>query len=102
MANKQSITSKSCDRFDKCTANICPLDPEWAKREHLKGERVCFYMVEVVKDDAEALFKGRGRESLFKDIQALIPLIASRHQPIKNTLEVAKNSGSRMARKIGS
>ena len=102
MDEKKYTNAKSCDRFGKpCNANVCPLEPEWEIRPHLKGERICFYMIEAVKVDAEALFEGRGRKDLYKTIHELMPLITARHRPIKKALESAKTSGSRMAREIG-
>ncbi len=47
-----------CSKFDRCSAPICPLDPEWQKRTHVKGERICFYLLECVKSGAEARFQG--------------------------------------------
>ena len=40
-----------CPRFKAkaCEAALCPLDPNLIKCAHLKGERVCFYVRESVK-----------------------------------------------------
>jgi len=32
---------RECPSFGKCSANICPLDPEQHLRTHVKGEDVC-------------------------------------------------------------
>jgi len=91
----------SCDRFHNCSANICPLDPEWSKRKHLNGDRVCFYLIESQKTDAKAIFDTRGRGYLYELMQSLTPDIISRYYPIKHALEQAKKTGSRMDRIIG-
>ena len=41
-----------CPRFNKCEANLCPIDPDWRKRTMLKNERVCHYLTEVTKPGA--------------------------------------------------
>ena len=38
------IASDSCPKFEKCSANICPIDRDWQKRTHKKGERVCIFL----------------------------------------------------------
>jgi len=53
-----------CPKFPTCSANICPLDPEWRKRTHLNGERVCMLLCEAAKPGAMEVFRGAGREDL--------------------------------------
>lgn len=91
----------NCDRFNTCSANVCPLDPEWHKRGHLNGERVCFYLIEAQKANAKAIFDTCGRGYLYSLMQELTPAISARHNTIKRALEVAKKTGSRMGKKIG-
>ncbi len=98
---KENATAESCDRYQTCSANICPCDDEWQKRVHHKGERVCFYLIEASKTRAKAIFRDSGREYLYELMQEAIPLITGRHYPIKYALEQAKKTGSRMTRKFG-
>lgn len=99
--NNQLSTIINCDRFNTCSANICPLDSDWQKRKHLKGERVCFYLIEAQKTNAKALFEGTGRGYLYILMQEASQAIITQHSPIKYSLEQAKKTGSRMDRKIG-
>ena len=87
-----------CPKFIQCAAPICPLDPDWRLRSHLKGERVCFYLSESVKDHAQANFEGVRLGELFEAIHRSTPEIISRHAPIKRALALAANSGARMTR----
>ena len=41
---------KECHKYNTCSASICPLDDNWRKREHLKGERVCVFLTEAIKN----------------------------------------------------
>lgn len=90
-----------CDRFQTCSANICPLDSEWEKRKHLNGDRVCFYLIEAQKTNAKAIFDKCGRGYLYELMQRVTPNIIARYYPINHALEQAKKTGSRMDRIVG-
>ena len=55
------IIPDSCPKYEKCSANICPLDRDWPLRTHLKGESICFYLREYVKQGAIARLRGAYR-----------------------------------------
>jgi hypothetical protein len=99
MQDNQYTTPKSCDRFQKCSAAICPIDKDWQIRKHLRGERICFYMIEAEKVNAEAVFRDSGRTQLYLAIKDTVQKITSCHYPIKYALEQSKKTGSRMTRK---
>ena len=40
---------RTCPKFDSCNAPICPLDPDWERRNYLKGEATCVYLREIAK-----------------------------------------------------
>lgn len=98
--NNKIKLSISCDRYNNCSANICPLDPDWQQRKHLNSERVCIYLLEAQKINAKAVFESGGREYLYLLIEEVAPAIISRHYPIKYALQQAKKTGSRLGRKI--
>jgi len=52
------ITPDSCPKYEKCSANICPLDPNWKLRAHMNSEPVCFYLREYVKQGGIARLRG--------------------------------------------
>jgi len=89
----------NCPKFESCSAPICPLDPNWRKRRHLKCERICFYLCEAQKDGSEAIFGGRGLVELYRLMVEVTPDISIRWRTIKNALAKAAKSGSRMNRK---
>lgn len=47
-----------CPKFLRCSAPLCPLDPDWRKRRHVKGDHVCRWLTEWVKDGAWARLQG--------------------------------------------
>ncbi len=90
-----------CPKFDRCSALICPLDADWAARVHLKGERICFYLLEYVKPGAKARFRGSTAREIYEAIQFLLPRILSRYAPLKRALRRAVRTGSRMGKRPG-
>lgn len=61
----RALGPQSCPRYDKCSAPLCPLDLEWRRRNHLQGERVCYFLREAVKDGAATRFKATANEEIF-------------------------------------
>ena len=92
----------NCPRFEKCSASICVLDPNWQKSCHLKNEKVCFFLCEAQKNDSEAVFRDRGLQELYQLIVEATPDISLRWKPIKRALEKARKTSSRMTRKFSS
>ncbi len=85
-----------CPRFDKCSAPICPLDAEWRLCLYRKGEPICFYLLEFVKPDAKAQFKGSIGVPIYEAIQTSIDTMSHRYAPLHRALERAKRTESRM------
>lgn len=92
------ISPDVCPKFHKCSANICPLDPDMLKRTHRPGERVCFYLTEYVKPHAKEILRGVLPAKQFEAIAQAYPKIILRYSPIKRRLMQAAKRGSRMVR----
>jgi len=86
---------QDCPRYDRCSANVCPLDAAWRKRSHVRGDEVCFMLTESVKADAAANFAHSGWSWLLEVVR---PVASSKSLPedIVRTLERAKTTGSRI------
>ena len=94
---KDSTTAvRDCPKFDTCSAPICPLDPDWRLRVYRKGEPICFYLLEYVKPDARAEFRGCIEVSIHQAIERSIESMSHRYAPLSRALERAKWTGSRM------
>ena len=89
----------TCPKFEKCSAAICPLDPNWQRAIHLNHERVCFYLSEAQKEHSEAIFGGRGLSELHQIMVEVAPEISCRWATIKKALARAAMTDSRMLRK---
>ncbi len=44
------MSIENCPKFLGCNAPLCPLDLKLSKCVHLRGEGICFYVREIVKD----------------------------------------------------
>ena len=91
---------EDCPKYKGCSAPICPLDPNWRKVQHLKHERVCFYLCEAQKGGSEAIFGGRGLGYPYQLMVEATPAILTRWRTIKSALEKAAKTGSRMNKKL--
>ena len=89
---------KSCPRFIKCSAPVCPLDDSPYKRVLLKEDPTCTYLTESVKDGAETRFKGAGLGWLYEQLVRATPHLIASYPRICSALKRAKQSGSRMVR----
>ena len=52
------IVPDQCPKYIHCNATICPLDTRWPDRTYIKGEPICFYMLEAQKPKAKCRFEG--------------------------------------------
>ncbi len=87
------MTPETCPKYDKCSANICPLDRDWKQRTHLKGEPVCFYLREYVKSGGKARLRGYIPREMVNRIAVALPEIKARYADIKRRLNrSAQNS----------
>jgi hypothetical protein len=84
-----------CPRFERCSAPICPLDPDWELRVYRKSEPTCFYLREYVKSGAKTRFQGCTAIQIFEVIQQHLEALCHRYAPLCRALERAKRTGSK-------
>ena len=90
------ITPDACPKYEKCSANICPLDRDWQLRTHMNSEPVCFYMREFVKQGGTARLRGYISKEMLEQIAEVLPEIKSRYINISCRLESAAKTGSKI------
>ena len=90
------IAPSSCTKYEKCSANICPLELDWQLRSHLNGEPTCFYLREYVKQGGIARLRECIPRKMFEQIALVLPYIKSRYGNIKRRLESAAKTGSKI------
>lgn len=94
------IACNDCPKYQRCNANICPLDTAWPKRKHLAGESVCFYLLEAQKINAEAIFSTTQRGYLYLAMVEATQAVKYRYVDIKMRLDRASKSASRMTKPL--
>ncbi len=98
---RQQAEPRDCPRFDRCSANICPLDADWRLRNHLKGERICFWLTEAVKPGGAARLRGVTARELAEKVLEVLPRIIARYGPIRRALSRSAKTGPRLGRCVG-
>ena len=88
-----------CDKYSSCNANICPLDPDWRDRTYIKGEAICFYLLETQKPGAALHFQGTIEVLTLEVIDEIIEPLKCMHSPLKKRLELAYETRSRRAKR---
>ncbi len=98
---RQQAEPRDCPRFDRCSANICPLDADWGLRQHLKGERICFYLTELVKPGGMVRIDTRLSSELAEEVSNTHPAIVARFCEIRYELKRAAKRPPRLGRRVG-
>ncbi len=100
-----SIRPQQCPKFGHCSAPICPVDPGHLGSCHLKGERVCFYLLELAKPGGKARLDataaGTTPRELIEKVSESLPGVISRYGVIRYLLKRASQTPSRLGRQIG-
>ena len=90
-----AFAPQDCPRYDRCSANVCPLDAGWRKRTHVRGDEVCFFLTESVKANAAENFASLGLGWLL-DMANHVRTDLALPDGIKAVVERAKLTGSRI------
>ena len=90
-----------CPKFCGCSAPICPLDPDWTKRVHLDGERVCFYLTEYSKEAAKPLLRAGLTSEHYETLVRVYPEVITQFGLIRRQLNRSSKNSPRIGRKPG-
>jgi len=83
-----------CPKFEKCNAPVCPLHD--GHTTHLKGEPVCFYLREYVKQGGKAKLRGVLPGEMVDRLGKVLPEVVARHSDINKQLKQSALTGSKM------
>jgi len=90
-------TCYRCPRFDSCNANICPLDPQWPRAQHIQSEAVCGLLREVVKVGGPSQVASVLTTDQFATLIREWPKVEARWSDIRSRLKSSAKTGSRIA-----
>jgi len=85
----------NCPKYLSCKAPIFPLDPGWFKRTYLKGESVCFYMLEAQKSRAKSRLKETVEQEIHRAVCIVIADVKCIYGPLGKRLDRARRTPSR-------
>lgn len=89
------MNMRDCPRYATCSAPLCPLDPDWRRRSHFLGERVCIWLTELAKPEGEKRVAVVLGDETTGFVARILPAIAERG-PIRHVLDRAAHSGSKL------
>ena len=92
---------EDCPKFDHCSAPLCPLDDERQKRKHLRGERLCIYVLEYAKEPFRDNLRGSISEEHWKAVAEAFPDIYDRCAHTRFVIKEASKTPSRLGRRPG-
>ena len=87
---------KHCPKWEKCNAPLCPLDPDWQKTRHLKGESVCHWLRMYAKQPVEGRFQGILRDEMAEQVISVYDSVIVPYGALRTALERASKTGSRL------
>lgn len=87
---------KQCPKWEKCNAPLCPLDPDWQKTRHLKGEPVCHWLRMYAKQPVEGRFHGILRDEMAEQVVVVYRMANESYGALRTALERAAKSGARL------
>ena len=90
--DRKVIEMEHCPRFDHCCAPICPIDTDWRKRAHRKGEPVCAYLRRYAKDPLWGQKQGTVPTELWLKVVEVYPQVIARYGPLKQVLKRSSSS----------
>jgi hypothetical protein len=86
-----------CPRFERCSAPLCPLDPQRPRRSHLRGEAVCAHLRELVKAGGPDRVRHAVAQDLFELIAAAAAELTAPASSVYWPLQVASRKKSQLA-----
>jgi hypothetical protein len=87
---------KDCPKYKGCSAPLCPLDSKVFRRNFLKDEKICFYMLELVKNDGKSIMTGVLGDKNTNLILSVTNKLKYIHPPLKKALNKASLTPSRI------
>ncbi len=93
-----AVDMKACPKWGHCSAPICPLHGGVLDCKHLPGERVCIFLLELVKTGGRAKIRGVLPKELADAIHEVHPAIVARYSPVKKALKRASTTPARLGR----
>ena len=87
----------ACPRWDRCSAPLCPLDPEWRRRTMQPSESTCAYLRELAKPDGRATLARCLPSDMVDRLALTAPAMIATVGPLRRALRRVSGRPSRLA-----
>jgi hypothetical protein len=87
---------RDCPRWERCSAPLCPLDPQWRVRKMVPSEPVCLYLRELAKPDGSATLARFLPQCMVQQVIAAAPGMLATASPLRRALRGAASTPSRL------
>ena len=91
------MSPENCPKWMSCNAPICPLDPDWRRRRHVAGERICLWLREWAKSPSGGKWSLALGGEIAAEVQRVAPEIRAADSDIRAKLKAASLRGSKIA-----
>ncbi len=89
------VRMEDCPKWRRCKAPVCPLRKDCLGTRHLRGESVCYYLLEVAKPHWRQREWGSIEREIMIWVSDVRNFISVRYGPIRRALRKAKRTPSR-------
>ena len=94
------MTPEDCPKWKKCSAPICPLDPDWKRRSHVPREPICLWLREWAKQPSGGGWSVALGEERAARVAEVAPQAMAAWSDIRATLKAASRKGSKRRNRL--
>ena len=88
-----------CPKYERCNANLCPLDEISSERTMDRDEQVCHYLCEVSKNKDPSLYEDKDDAAVYIIASSRLNEMTFKSKALKRRLERTSKTHSRLAKK---
>lgn len=96
MKTLENITPRICQKYNSCSAPVCPFDTSWPSIKHLPGEPVCKWLRESMKPGSEAILSHALTGELAGKVAEVRDALLCRKGALKYSLRRAEKQGRKV------
>jgi hypothetical protein len=85
-----------CPRFERCNANLCPLDIKSSERTMDRDEQICHYLCEVSKDGDPSLYENREDAWIYMIAKSRLTEMINKSVALRRRIQRASKTPSKL------
>jgi len=92
-------TYTNCPKFERCNANLCPLDEKSAERTMDRDEQICHYLCEASKNNNPSIYEDRDDAWIYIIASSRLNEMTFKSKALKRRLERTSKTQSKLENK---